>query len=88
MIKKIKSAWASLPHQVQALIIAFGAASGESIVHALADPNAAFTKAEVLHLLKGAIVAGVAAARLFYMKPNRSQQQLPAAPSEHDAPQQ
>ena len=70
-MNRLKAFWASLPSPVQAVLVAFSAAFFESLTHALSEGGMTFSKATVLHLLKGAIVAGVVAARAFYMLPNR-----------------
>jgi hypothetical protein len=79
-MNRLKALWASLPHPAQALVVAFLSATAEAVAHGLSEPNACFTKACLLHLAKSAVVAGVVAARAFYMLPNRGNppQQPPA----------
>jgi len=71
MIAKLKAAWGALPHLVQAGVVTMASATGVSIVQALSNPTTAcFTWPCIKHLLAGAIVAGAAALRAFYMIPN------------------
>jgi hypothetical protein len=72
MIQKLKLFWASLPHQVQAAIVTFGTAAGVTIAHAIEDGTMPSNWPAIKHLLATAVVSGVAALRLFYMLPNRS----------------
>jgi len=84
-VNKLKALWASLPHQVQAALVVFGTATGVTLAHAIEDGSAPSSWAGVKHLLGTAIVAGVAALRLFYMLPNRSA--APAPTSQTPTPQ-
>ena len=72
MIQKAKALWASLPHQVQALLVAFATGFAAAAAHAYEDAGFHMSWGEVHHLLPTFIAAGVAAARILYMVPNRA----------------
>jgi hypothetical protein len=77
IVKGVKDFWGSLPHQVQAAIIAFGTAAGTVLgeeIQALASGQASFTAATIKHDLLSAGAAGLLALRAFYMFPNRPPQ--------------
>lgn len=67
---KLKALWASLPHPVQAIIVAFVTAAGTAFSQSLFQ-NLCFTSACLKHEAWSAILAGAAAARAFYMVPNK-----------------
>jgi hypothetical protein len=71
MIQKLKAFWASIPHPVQALIVAFVSGAGAAAAHAYEDAGFHMSWGELHHLLPTAIAAGVVAARALYMVPNR-----------------
>lgn len=71
MIQKAKALWAGLPHQVQALLVAFATGFAAAAAHAYEDAGFHMSWGEVHHLLPTFIAAGVAAARILYMVPNR-----------------
>ena len=83
MIQRLKALWASLPHQLQAALLTFGAASGATLIHATED--AGVTRCSTWgcvgtvlklalspHMIFTAVFAGAAALKLFYMLPNGS----------------
>lgn len=70
MIQKLKAFWASLPHLVQAGIVAFVSGFGAAAAHAYEDAGFHMSWGEVHHLLPTFIAAGVVAARALYMMPN------------------
>jgi hypothetical protein len=77
MWNKLKAFWASLPHQVQAAVVAFATAAGTVLgeeLQALASGQQSFTVATVKHDLLAALAAGLLALRAFYMFPSRPQQ--------------
>lgn len=63
---KLKQFWASLPHQVQALVVAFASGAG---TYFLDNPHFTISRAS----LSAAIAAGLVAARALYMIPNKPQ---------------
>lgn len=67
---KLKALWAALPHPVQALIVAFITAAGTAFFQAISE-NLCFTVACLKHEAYTAVIAGIAAARAFYMVPNK-----------------
>ena len=79
-MNQLKLLWSSLPHPVQALIIAFATAAGTTLLHALSEGNC-FTAICLKHALASSLLAGVAAARAFYMVPNRQQPPDPTPPN-------
>lgn len=75
MLQKAKQYWASLPHFVQALIVAFIGGAGSEIGKIAADwPNVCLTSLCLRHDLGLIVGAGVVAARAFYMLPNGTKQ--------------
>jgi hypothetical protein len=68
MYTKALSVWYSLPHQVQALILAVATAAGTAFIHALSEGNC-YTKACLEHYASVSVAAGIAAVKLFYMRP-------------------
>jgi hypothetical protein len=78
-IAQSKLFWASLPHQVQAGAVVFATAAGTTLgkeVQALIFGTAHFTRSSLQHDIGAACVAGILAARAFYMFPNRDSQPL------------
>lgn len=71
MIQKLKAFWASLPHPVQALLIAIATAFGTTLLHAVSEGNC-FSAICLKHYVSTSLLAAVAAARAFYMVPNRA----------------
>lgn len=67
---KLKALWAALPHPVQAFIIAVATATGTAFFQALSQ-NLCFTATCLKHEAWSALLAGAAAARAFYMVPNK-----------------
>lgn len=67
---KLKAIWAALPHPVQALIVAFATAAGTAFLQAISQ-NLCFTATCLKHEAWSALLAGAAAARAFYMVPNK-----------------
>ena len=99
MIAKLKAIWASLlalwaslPHQVQALILAFLTAVGTTLIkelEQLVTGNEAFTRAVLRHDIAFALGTGIAAVKLFYMLPNGAAQLVASAKAGlNPAPQQ
>ncbi len=76
-MNKLKALWASIPHPVQALLVAFASGFGAAAAHAYEDAGFHFSWGELHHLLPTFIAAGVAAARILYMVPSRKA--VPAA---------
>jgi len=73
-MSKLKAFWASLPHLVQAAIVAFAAGSGAYLGEALSDPSALVVSlGEPKKFAAGAILAGIASLRAFYMTPNQAE---------------
>lgn len=72
MIAKAKALWARLPHQAQAVIVAFATGFAAAAAHAYEDAGFHMSWGEVHHLVPTFIAAGVAAARILYMVPNRT----------------
>jgi hypothetical protein len=70
-MNKLKALWASIPHPVQALIVAFASGFGAAAAHAYEDAGFHMSWGELHHLLPTFIAAGAAAARILYMVPNR-----------------
>ncbi|MCU1338854.1 MAG: hypothetical protein JWO19_4435 [Bryobacterales bacterium] len=79
-MNKLKSLWASLPHPVQAMLVAFASGFLAAAAHAYEDAGFHMSWGELHHLLPTFVAAGVAAARILYMVPNR-----PAVPVEAKA---
>ncbi len=77
MVNKLKAFWASLPHQVQALIVAFASGVAAAAAHAYEDAGFHMSWGELHHLLPTFIAAGVLAARALYKVPNRQTVELP-----------
>jgi hypothetical protein len=67
MIQKLKAFWASIPHPVQALIVAFASGFGAAAAHAYEDAGFHMSWGELHHLAPTFLAAGVAAARALYM---------------------
>jgi len=77
MWQKLKAFWASLPHQIQGAIIAFGTAAGTVLgeeLQALASGQESFTGATIKKDVLSALAAGLIALRAFYMFPSRPPQ--------------
>lgn len=72
MIQKLKAFWASLPHQVQAVVVAFASGFAAAAAHAYEDAGFQMSWGELHHLVPTFIAAGIAAARILYMVPNRA----------------
>jgi len=92
MLTKLKALWASLPHQVQALILLFLTVAATTLGKELQElflGNEAFTWLMLKHDLVIAVIAGFAAVKMFYMFPNRNLQQgsNPQLPSSAPPPQ-
>jgi hypothetical protein len=75
-LKALKALWSSLPHPVQAILVAFGTAAATAFLHAFSEANC-YSSACLGHYALTSLAAGAAAARAFYMVPNRT---LPPAP--------
>lgn len=71
-MNKLKALWASLPHPVQALVLAFATAAGTTFVHAIGE-DGCFALECLKHYAATSVGAGLIAARAFYMVPNRQQ---------------
>lgn len=69
-MNQLKALWASLPHPVQCLIVAFATAAGTTFLHAF-EQNMCFSVLCLKHYVASSLLAGLAAARAFYMVPNR-----------------
>jgi len=74
-MNKLRNLWCALPHQVQALLIAFGTAAGTTLVHAISEGDC-FATACLKHYIATAISAGLIAARAFYMLPSKAPQPI------------
>ena len=73
-MNKLKAFWASLPHQVQALLILFGTGASTTLakeLQAYLAGTLSFSVSSLEHDLGMAIVSGLTAVRVFYMLPNR-----------------
>lgn len=70
MIQKLKAFWSSLPHPVQALVLSVATAMGTAVLHA-ASESFCFDTVCLKHYIGVSVAAGLAAARAFYMVPNR-----------------
>ena len=68
-MNKLKAVWSSLPHPVQALILAFATTAATTFIHALSEGNC-FTVVCLKHFATTSLAAGAVAARAFYMVPN------------------
>lgn len=79
-MNKLKALWASLPHQVQALIVAFASGFAAAAAHAYEDAGFQMSWGELHHLLPTFVAAGVTAARILYMIPNRAAAPFPSLP--------
>jgi hypothetical protein len=88
MWQKLKLLWASLPHQIQAALIAGGAASGESIAHMIEEGQIPHDWPGVKHVLSSALVTGVAAAYAFYRLPSGAAQLVAQAKAANAAAEQ
>ena len=81
MIQKLKNFWSSLPHPVQALVVAFVGGCGAEIGNIAADFPNICVNAVCLKRDIGLIVgAGLVAARAFYMLPNKAKSTPPPQP--------
>lgn len=80
MIQKLKAFWASIPHPVQALIVAFASGFAAAAAHAYEDAGFHMSWGELHHLLPTFVAAGALAARALYMVPNK-----PALPAQTQA---
>jgi len=72
-MNKLKAFWASLPHQVQAVLILFGTAAGTTLakeLQALAFGTLNFSKSSLEHDLGMAVAAGLLAVKAFYSEPS------------------
>ena len=78
MIQKLKALWCSLPHAVQAVIVAFVTGFGAAAAHAYEDAGFHMSWGELHHLLPTFLAAGVAAARVLYMIPSGTADKLKA----------
>jgi hypothetical protein len=78
-IQKLQALWASLPHSVQAALLAFAAAAGTTFVHAISE-GGCFAAVCLKHYAATSIGAGLVAARAFYMVPNRPVSSVPPPP--------
>jgi len=78
MIQKLKSFWCSLPHQAQAVILAFASGFGAAAAHAYEDAGFHMSWGELHHLFPTFITAGVIAARALYMMPSGKADKLKA----------
>lgn len=78
MFTKLKAVWSSLPHQVQALIVAFVSGFGAAAAHAYEDAGFHMSWGELHHLLPTFITAGAVAARALYMMPKGKADKLKA----------
>lgn len=72
--------WASLPHPVQAMLIASGTAAATTFAHSFSEGG--ITVATLKHSIGLSVAAGLAVARAFYMIPNKP---APAPPVAIDA---
>ena len=70
-MNKLKTLWGSIPHPLQALLVAFASGFLAAAAHAYEDAGFHISWGELRHLLPTFIAAGVAAARILYMVPNR-----------------
>lgn len=81
-MNKVKAFWASLPHPVQAVIVAFGGGAGAEIGQLAAGyPNICLTGICLKHDIGLVVGAGIIAARAFYMVPNRAPAPRAALPA-------
>jgi hypothetical protein len=76
VIQKLKAFWASLPHQVQVILLGVGTAALTAFLHAVENGNC-YSADCLKHYVASAVAAGLAAGRAFYMLPNR---QVPPQP--------
>lgn len=76
-MNRLKAFWSSLPHQTQALIVAFGSGMLAAAAHAYEDAGFHMSWGELHHLVPTFIAAGVVAARALYMNPNRTAESKP-----------
>lgn len=81
-MNKLKAFWASIPHPVQALIVAFASGFAAAAAHAYEDAGFHMSWGELHHLVPTFLAAGVAAARILYMVPNKAVASLPPAAKE------
>lgn len=70
-MNKLKAFWASIPHPVQALIVAFASGFLAAAAHAYEDAGFHMSWGELHHLLPTFIAAGAGAARALYMVANK-----------------
>jgi hypothetical protein len=73
LVAKAKAFWASLPHQVQAVIVVFATAAGTTLakeLQALAFGTLSFSVSSLQHDVGMAFTAGFIAAKAFYMLPS------------------
>lgn len=77
MIQKLKALWASLPHPVQALVVAFVGGCGAEIGNIAADfPDICLNAVCLKHDVGLVLGAGLVAARAFYMLPNKKKNEI------------
>jgi hypothetical protein len=82
--KYLLSVWASLPHWVQAILVAFAGGALTEGGKLFADfPDICWTGACFKHDLSLMISAGVVAARAFYMLPNGQAQLVAQAKAQN-----
>jgi hypothetical protein len=65
----LKAFWASLPHQLQAIIVMFVSAFFATFVH-VASESSCYTGSCLKHYAGTALTAGFVALRVFYMIPS------------------
>lgn len=75
MIQQFRAFWGSIPHALQAAIVAFLSGFLAAAAHAYEDAGFGMSWGELHHLLPTFVTAGVVAARALYMVPSK-----PAAP--------
>ena len=74
LIAQAKAFWASLPHQVQAVIVLFATAAGTTLakeLQALIFGTLSFSVSSLEHDLGMAVTAGIMAVKVFYLLPSR-----------------
>ena len=69
MIDRVKAFWASLPHQIQAGVVAFLCAFGAAASQKFAEPNTCYSLTCLWRYLPTFLSAGVIGVKLFYMQP-------------------
>lgn len=73
IVVRFRLLWAGIPHQVQAAIVVFAAASFATLTKFYTDPSAACWQWTcVRHYIIAAGSAGIGALKAFYMLPNGS----------------